>query len=157
MRRTRIPIPMAMTIKTASLLAACFAASALAVRPAAAQTDTVSATAAAPAAAAPAARPRRNPNLITRAEMEARGAKNALDGVRSLRGSWLRASRTLSATSENESVVAVYRDGTLLGGPNSLRDIGLETVATIQYFPPAQAVQRFGNDANVGAILVNTH
>jgi hypothetical protein len=158
MRRTRIPIPMAMTIKTATLLAACFAA-ALAVRPAAAQTDTVAAAApAAPAAAAaaPAARPRRNRNEILRAEMEEKGARNVYDGIRMLHAAWLRPSRSLSSSTQQNPVVAVIRDGSLAGGTGILRDMAVDAVARVEYVEPNEAVQLYGTQAAGGAIVVHT-
>jgi hypothetical protein len=147
-----------MKTRTAALLAMC-AAAALAARPAAAQADTTKAVATDTAHAAPAApvRVRRNPNLITRAEIDARGLKNALDAVRTLRGSWLRPSRALSSVNDATPVVAVYRDGTLVGGPDALDDIGVDTIVTIQFLSPREAVQRFGGDISGGAILVNSH
>lgn len=161
MRHTRIPIPMAMTIKTATLLAACFAASAFAVRPAAAQTDTVSAVAAAPAgaaapAAAPAARPRRNRNEILKADMVEKGARNVYDGIRMLHAAWLRPSRSLSSSTQQNPVVAVIRDGSLAGGVGLLRDMSVDAVARVEYVEPNEAVQRYGTQAAGGAIVVYT-
>jgi len=149
-----------MTTRTA-LIAAFAAVAALAARPAAAQTDTArvaaTATPATPAApAAAAARPRRNPNVITREEMQERNARNVYDGVRALHGAWLRGSRALNSVTEKAPTVAVYRDGSLVGSVNALRDMAVESVTTVSYMAPSEAMQRFGSDANGGAILVST-
>ncbi|HYH78640.1 MAG TPA: hypothetical protein VEX86_02560 [Longimicrobium sp.] len=155
-----------MTIKSSTLIAACVAAAALAASPAAAQTDTASAAPvaapaaaavpAAAAAAAPAPRPRRNRNEITRAEMVEKGARNVYDGIRMIRGSWLRASRALSSSTQQNPVVAVYRDGSLAGGTGVLRDMAVESVAKVEYVEPNEAVQRFGTQAAGGALVVST-
>ena len=158
-------LPKAMTTRTASLMAAFIAAASFAASPAAAQTDTARAAtpAVAPAAAAttapaaaPAPRPRRNPHVITRAEMQEKGAQNVYDGIRMIRGSWLRGSRALSSANARNPVVAVYRDGAPAGGVGVLREMPVESISQVQYFEPNEAVQRFGGDAAGGALLVST-
>lgn len=156
-----------MTTRTASLMAAFIAAASFAASPAAAQTDTAKvapatsdAATAAPVATAPAAapapRPRRNPNVITRAEMLEKGARNVYDGIRAIRGSWLRPSRALTSANVRNPQIAVYRDGALAGGVGVLRDLPVESISQAQYFEPNEAVQRFGTDASAGAIMVTT-
>lgn len=146
---------MAMNLRTATLFAACVAAAAL-VRPAHAQTDTATAAAAAPAHAAEAPRPRHNRNEITRAEMVEKGAHNVYDGIRMVHASFLRPSRSLSSSTQQNPVVAVYRDGAYAGGTGVLRDIGVESISKIEYVEPNEAVQRFGSQAAGGAIVVYT-
>ncbi len=161
-----------MTTRTASLMAAFIAAASFAASPAAAQTDTAkvapatSPATAAPAATAPAAapapeaapapRPRRNRNEITRAEMLEKNARNVYDGIRMIRGSWLRASRALTSANIANPTVAVYRDGALAGGVGVLRDISVESISRVEYFEPNEAVQRYGTTASAGAILVHS-
>ncbi|HET7228458.1 MAG TPA: hypothetical protein VFJ16_00515 [Longimicrobium sp.] len=148
-----------MNLRTATVFAACVAAAAF-VRPAQAQTDTASAAKVAPAVpAAPAAeapRPRRNRNEITRADMVEKGARNVYDGIRMIRASFLRPSRSLSSSTQQNPVIAVYRDGALAGGTGVLRDMAVESISKIEYVEPSDAVRRFGNDAAGGAILVTT-
>lgn len=146
---------MAMKLRTATLFAACIAAAALA-RPAHAQTDTTAAPAAPAAPAAEAPRPRRNRNEITQADMIEKGAHNVYDGIRMLHASWLRPSRSLNSSTQQNPVVAVYRDGALVGGTGTLRDMPVDSVARVEYVEPATAVQRFGADASGGAIVVYT-
>jgi hypothetical protein len=149
---------MAMNLRTATLFAAFVAAAALA-RPAHAQTDTTRAAAAPAAPATPAAeapRPRRNRNEITRADMVEKGARNVYDGIRMLHSAWLRPSRSLSSSTQQNPVVAVYRDGSLVGGTSTLRDMSVDSVGRVEYVEPADAVQRFGTDAAGGAIVVHT-
>lgn len=144
---------MAMKLRTATLFAACLAAAAL-VRPAHAQTDTAKTAPAAPTAEAP--RPRRNRNEITRAEMQEKGARNVYDGIRLVRASFLRPSRSLSSSTQQNPVVAVYRDGAYAGGTAVLRDMATESIGKIEYVEPNEAVQRFGTQASGGAIVVYT-
>ncbi|HEU4561543.1 MAG TPA: hypothetical protein VFS20_27205 [Longimicrobium sp.] len=146
-----------MTTRTATLMAALVAAAALAT-PAAAQTDTAAAAVApaAPAAAAEAPRQRRNPNEITRAQMLEKGARNVYEGIRMIRASWLRASRGLSSSTQQNPVVAVYRDGALVGGISTLHDMEVDSIIKVEYIDPNTAVQRFGSDAAGGAILVHS-
>lgn len=150
---------MAMTTRTATLMAALVAAAALAT-PAAAQTDTAAAAVApaapAPAAAAEAPRQRRNPNEITRAQMVEKGARNVYEGIRMIRASWLRASRGLSSSTQQNPVVAVYRDGALVGGTGTLHDMEIESITKVEYIDPNTAVQRFGSEAAGGALMVHT-
>ncbi|HEX9937267.1 MAG TPA: hypothetical protein VGB15_09095 [Longimicrobium sp.] len=145
-------------------MAALIAAATLA-SPAAAQTDTAKVApvgTAAPAATAPATataeapRPRRNRNEITRADMVEKNATNVYDGIRMIRASWLRASRSMSSSTQQNPVVAVYRDGSLAGGTGVLRDMSVESISKVEYFEPHEAVQRFGTQASGGAILVTT-
>jgi outer membrane receptor protein involved in Fe transport len=150
---------MVMNLRTATLFAACVAAAALAC-PAHAQTDTAhaatAATPAPPAATAPAARPHHNRNEITRADMVEKGARNVYDGIRMLHAAWLRPSRALSSSTQQNPVVAVYRDGSLVGGTGTLRDMSVDSVARVEYVDPSDAVQRYGTDAAGGAIVVYT-
>jgi hypothetical protein len=152
-----------MTTRNATLMAAFIAAATLAASPAAAQTDTAKVApvgTAAPAATAPATaeapRPRRNRNEITRADMQEKNATNVYDGIRMIRASWLRASRSMSSSTQQNPVVAVYRDGSLAGGTGILRDMSVESISKVEYFEPHEAVQRFGTQAAGGAILVTT-
>lgn len=96
----------------------------------------------------------RDRNLITEGEIRAAGATDAYSIVASLRPQWLQL-RGPSTITLRESV-KVYLDGSLLGGPEYLRQIDAQTISTIQYLDALQATQRWGLDHGNGAIIVSS-
>jgi hypothetical protein len=135
-----------------TLLAACIAAAAAV--PARAQTAPPPAPAdtahpATPAAPAPTPRVRRNPDLITAAEIDGTTATDALNLVQRLRPQWLRA----RAASPGDEVI-VYVNGGRLGSARELRSIKAESVGEMRYVRSEEAVARYGMGHSAGVILV---
>jgi hypothetical protein len=129
--------------------------------------------AAPPAAHAPAPRVRRNPNVITAAELEGQVATDAYELVRRLRPQWLRvrpsgtnedAARTpaysavVSAPPRSElataSVLHVVVDGAQAGEIGELRRIDVANLRELRYVPSADAITRWGRDYSAGVIEV---
>jgi len=158
------------------LLAVCLAG--VAALPARAQT-TPSAPAdsavraAPPAAPAPAGRVRRNPNVITAAELEGQIATDVYEMVRRLRPQWLRvrpsgsnedATRTRAyspmvssqARSELAVVLYVFVDGARAGEVGDLRRMEITNVRELRFVPSADAVTRWGRDYSAGVIEVTS-
>lgn len=92
--------------------------------------------------------------MISEADIRAAGSSDAFYVVQSLRPRWLQL-RGPATISLRESV-KVYLDGSLLGGPEYLRQINVQTISTIRYLDALEATQRWGLDHGHGAILVIT-
>ncbi len=86
--------------------------------------------------------------------MQAAGYADAFTTVQSLRPQWLR-QRGVSSITQRETV-KVYLDGSLLGGPEFLRQITVRSISTIRYLDGLEATQRWGLDHGLGAIVVST-
>ena len=107
-------------------------------------------------ASAPGARPTSavNHSVISVEELRASGYSDAYHVVESLRPHWL---RTRGATSfAKRETVKVYLDGSLLGGPDQLRQVTTSSIASIRFLDAIEATQRWGLDHGQGAIVVST-
>lgn len=94
-------------------------------------------------------------NLITAEEMRAAGYTDAFRAVQSLRPQWLR-TRGPTSFSGPEVIIKVYLDGSLMGGPEQLRQITISSISSIRFLDANEATQRWGLDHVNGAILVST-
>jgi hypothetical protein len=93
-------------------------------------------------------------NLLSTEEIQAAGYSDAFEAVQALRPQWL---RSRGATSINlQESVKVYLDGSLLGGPEYLRQITPRSISSIRYLDALEATQRWGLDHGLGAIVVST-
>ena len=93
-------------------------------------------------------------SMITLEEMSASGARDAFTAVQTLRPHWL-SIRGISSIHQQESV-KVYLDGSLMGGPDQLRQITTNSIASMRHLSGLEASQRYGLDHGQGAILVFT-
>ena len=93
--------------------------------------------------------PRRNPELITRAEIEATDALTALEVVQQLRPTFLR------PPGQSDPVV-VYVDGARRGNISELRSLQRATLEQIRYINANDATLRWGTGHRSGAIEVTT-
>jgi hypothetical protein len=99
--------------------------------------------------------PPRNPDALTRFEIQARPElRSALDAVRTLRPAFLRTRPTGSI--QNQAPIVVYVDGVRRGGPETLAGIPAPVVGEIRYLKGNDATTRFGMGHENGAILVTT-
>jgi len=99
---------------------------------------------------------RAHPNQITGEEIASIHLSTALDVVQSLRPNWLRERGPVSIRNRQGSEVIVYLDGARLGGMDSLRQIRVSSVASMEYLNSSEATFRFGTNHVGGAILVRT-
>ena len=97
---------------------------------------------------------RSNTNVITTAEVDGSGHQDAFTLVQSLRPQWLRVRGTSSIAVRE--VVRIYLDGSMLGGPDHLRQISTHSISSLRYMDGLQATQRWGLDHGAGAIVVTT-
>jgi hypothetical protein len=74
--------------------------------------------------------------------------------VQSLRPRWLRV-RGVTSVAGSETV-KVYLDGSLLGSPQSLRQISTHSIGSLRYLSGLEATQRYGLDHGAGAIIAST-
>lgn len=98
--------------------------------------------------------PRPDRNLLDGAEIRAGSFADAFTAVRTLRPNWL-TQRGVATANLRESV-KVYIDNSLLGGPETLRQIAANTITSMRFMDGLEASQRWGLDHGVGAILVFT-
>jgi len=93
-------------------------------------------------------------NLLGTEEMLAAGYTDAYTTVQTLRPQWLR-QRGVSSINMQE-IVKVYLDGSLLGGPESMAQITVRSIASIRYLDALEATNRWGLDHGLGAIVIST-
>ncbi|HEU0054133.1 MAG TPA: Plug domain-containing protein [Longimicrobium sp.] len=99
-------------------------------------------------------RARRDTNRITQEELSSRAFRDAYEAVQSLRPMWLRV-RGASSAARGVVPARVYQNGMPAGdNPEALRNIRIESIASIEYLRAADATTRFGDDNQGGAILV---
>lgn len=117
-----------------------------------------------------AATPSRDRNLIAMDEIKRASAANAYDLVRSARPNWLnvrgensfRETPRGSASGSNVQVVpgidmlVVYLDNARLGGVETLRQVPVASLTSLQYFDAKAATHKWGSGHTHGAILVST-
>jgi hypothetical protein len=94
-------------------------------------------------------------NLLTADEMSAAGYTDAYRAVQSLRPQWLRI-RGPTSFSQPEVTIKVYLDESLMGGPEQLERITINSISSIRFLDANEATQRWGFDHVNGAILVLT-
>ena len=101
---------------------------------------------------------RRNRDLILMDEIQRASAGNAFDLVQTLRPNWLhtRGEHSIADGSQGIDVLIVYLDNARLGGAQTLRQIPVQTLTSIQYFDAKSATYKWGNGHTHGAILVST-
>ena len=90
--------------------------------------------------------------VILSEEIAKAGFIDAYSTVQSLRPQWLVARGTTSINSPE--TIKVYLDGSLLGTPETLRQIATNSIASIRYMDSMEASNRYGLDHGLGAILV---
>lgn len=93
-------------------------------------------------------------SLITTAEVDGSGHQDAFTLVQALRPHWLRVRGTSSIAVRE--IVQVYLDGSLLGGPEYLRQVSTHSISSLRYMDGLEATQRWGLDHGAGAIVVST-
>jgi hypothetical protein len=98
--------------------------------------------------------PRGDRSLLTIEEINRTGSQDAYTAVQSLRPTWL-TKRGTSSVNLTETI-KVYLDGSLMGGPDYLRQIPTNSISSIRHLDGLEATQRYGLDHGVGAILVFT-
>ena len=132
---------------------------------------------AAPSGAAKTSSPkvRTNPDLITKAEIDAGGFRDAYDVVQRLRPTWFTKAKSSSAqsmggiqvsggnsgvqSSSTGAGLLVYLDNTRMGGTDALRDIPATSITALQYMDAATATARLpgiGSTVISGAIVATS-
>jgi hypothetical protein len=96
----------------------------------------------------------REQRLITTGEIDAVRYASAFEIVQALRPQWLQ-TRGRTSVNQRESV-KVYLDDSLLGEPESLRQITARSIASIRFMDGNEATTRWGLDHGHGAIVVST-
>lgn len=107
------------------------------------------------AVSSPAPRQRKDPNVITEAELASRSALTARQVIEQLRPQFLRVRGTTTlGNAQTSDVIWVYFDGTRMGTLEVLNNIGAHEIREIRYLNPSEATNRYGTGHVQGAILV---
>ncbi len=97
---------------------------------------------------------------VTTEEIRSSNARTITELLRELRPQWLRqrGTATISPNSSLHSArgVAVYLNGTLLGGLETLDEISIDAITGIRFLNGPAAVLRYGTGNEDGAILLTT-
>lgn len=97
---------------------------------------------------------KRNPDVITAAEIAERGGlQNVLEAVKRLRPNWLRLRQT---GDQAPPPVVVYVDGIRSGTAADLEQMPVSTVYEIRRLSGTDASTRYGLDHGSGALLITT-
>jgi hypothetical protein len=100
-------------------------------------------------------RQRKDPNVITEAELSSRSTLTARQAVEQLRPQFLRTRGTTTlGNAQTADVIWVYFDGTRMGTVEVLNNIGVHEIREIRYLSPSEATNRYGTGHVQGAILV---
>ncbi len=107
------------------------------------------------ASASSAPRQRKDPNVITEAELSTRSTLTARQAIEQLRPQFLRVRGTTTlGNAQTADVIWVYFDGTRMGTVEVLNTIGVHEIREIRYLNPSEATNRYGTGHVQGAILV---
>ena len=140
-----------------TLLGGLAVAVALASHPASAQ-STSPADSARPAEMAPPPppeRPRPRRDFITQEQARASTARNAYELIENLHPGWLRKHGGDVVGALHSAGVTVFVQGHQMEGLETLRDIGIDQVVSIQYLSAVEASSAYGPGHEQGAILVS--
>jgi type IV pilus biogenesis protein CpaD/CtpE len=103
----------------------------------------------------PQTRQRKDPNVITEAELASRSTLTARQVIEQLRPQFLRVRGTTTlGNAQTADVIWVYFDGTRMGTVEVLNNIGAHEIREIRYLNPSEATNRYGTGHVQGAILV---
>ncbi len=101
------------------------------------------------------ARQRKDPNVITEAELASRATLTARQAIEQLRPQFLRIRGTTTlGNAQTGDVIWVYFDGTRMGTLEVLNNIGVHEIREIRYLNPSEATNRYGTGHVQGAILI---
>jgi hypothetical protein len=99
---------------------------------------------------------RRNPNVITREEIEAAHVYNAYDAVQTLRPAFFHSHGSNTMSASDNGLPKVYLNHQLYGDTESLRNLEVSAIREIHYYNGPEASNRFGLGNVAGAIEVIT-
>jgi hypothetical protein len=97
-----------------------------------------------------------DPGVITAEEVAGASVNNAYELIQHLRPMWLRSRGGRSIRLETE--IVVYLNGSMIGGPETLRDVPIEAVRSVRALDAAEAgrLPGLGSRHVERAILVET-
>jgi hypothetical protein len=101
------------------------------------------------------AEPQPDLDRITREQLVEHRFTSAYEAVAALRSNWLTTRGTDSFRTPSQ--IQVYFDDVRLGGIESLRGVGINSISYIQHFDGIAATERWGLDHGAGVIFVSTH
>jgi hypothetical protein len=98
----------------------------------------------------------RDRTVVHADELSGDVGRNLYDVLQRLRPEWFTRRGATTMNSANEGDVVIYRDGTKVGGPETLRDVLAEMVLSVRFLRGPDAQTRYGLGHQHGAIVVTT-
>jgi len=98
----------------------------------------------------------RDPNVISRQELEASVAVNAYDAIMNLRPTFLRSRGTNTFDAAATTLPDVYVDGQRFGNITNLKSMTLDNIAEIRLLRASDATNKYGTNHTTGVIEVTT-
>jgi hypothetical protein len=100
--------------------------------------------------------PRGTASVLTLEEMQTTPYGNLYDAIFALRPSWVRQRPPDSYRSDEAESVIVFLESVQLGDINSLRQLRVADVSSVQLLSVTETASRFGVQANAGRAIVVT-
>ena len=92
--------------------------------------------------------------VLSTEEMQKAGYPYVFTTIQTLRPQWLQLRGQTRL--RNPGQIKVYLDGSLLGGPELMRQITTKSIYDARYLDGIEASQRWGLDHDMGAIVITT-
>ena len=92
--------------------------------------------------------------VLSTEEMQRAGYPDVFTTIQTLRPQWLQLRGQTRL--RNTGQIKVYLDGSLLGGPELMKQITTKSIYDARYLDGIEASQRWGLDHDMGAIVITT-
>lgn len=94
--------------------------------------------------------------VLSTEEMQRAGYPDVFTTIQSLRPQWLQLRGSTRFRNNPPAQIKVYLDGSLLGGPELMKQITTKSIFDARYLDGIEASQRWGLDHDMGAIVITT-
>jgi hypothetical protein len=94
--------------------------------------------------------------VLSTEEMQKAGYPDVYTTIQTLRPQWLQLRGSTRFRSNPAPQIKVYLDGSLLGGPEFMKQITTKSIFDARYLDGIEASQRWGLDHDMGAIVITT-
>ena len=94
--------------------------------------------------------------VLSTEEMQKAGYPDVFTTIQTLRPQWLQLRGSTRFRNNPPAQIKVYLDGSLLGGPELMKQITTKSIYDARYLDGIEASQRWGLDHDMGAIVITT-
>jgi hypothetical protein len=94
--------------------------------------------------------------VLSTEEMQRAGYPDVFTTIQTLRPQWLQLRGSTRFRNNPPAQIKVYLDGSLLGGPELMKQISTKSIFDARYLDGIEASQRWGLDHDMGAIVITT-